>query len=108
MSLGGLVGCGEFSCEDFLIAFRAEGMFSLKIPVNGADGEGRGDGDVGKAETGENSPYQLAAGLGAGDPFVHVEMENRSSGIAPLQLFRWTRASKGSSVSPTGSWVELV
>ena len=102
MDLCGLVGYGEFTGEDFLVTFRTEGMFSREIPVNRADREGRRDGDVGEAESGEDPSYQLATGLRTGDPFVHVEMENRSPGVAPLQLLLMDKGLEGIIRLPYG------
>ena len=61
-------------------------MLAGEVAVLGADGKGRRDGDVGKAEPGEDPLHQLAAGPRVGEALVHVEMEHGAAGVAALEF----------------------
>ena len=57
-----------------------------QISVDGADGEGRRDGDVGRAEGGQGAAHELLAGGGRGDPLVHVQVQDGAARVLGLEL----------------------
>ena len=57
-----------------------------QVSVDGADGEGRRDGDVGRAEGGQGAAHQLLAGSGRGDALVHVQVQDGAAGVLGLEL----------------------
>lgn len=77
---------GSDAGDKLLVAERAEVMPAFEVAVFLADGEERGDGDVGHLEVGEYFAYDVAAGFRGGDGFVHVHVEDGTTGVAALQL----------------------
>ena len=57
-----------------------------QVAVDGADGEGGRDGDVGGAEGGQAPAHELLAGGGRGDPLVHVQVQDGAAGVLGLEL----------------------
>ena len=61
-------------------------VLSHEVAVDRADGEGRRDGDVRRAEGGQGAAHELLAGGGRGDALVHVQVQDGAAGVLGLEL----------------------